>query len=66
MPDNTTKIAEIRETLESGVSSSSIDGISTSIDRDSLRRELRRLLAEDDSRRGRRPAVASIDLSNLF
>ena len=66
MPDNSAKIAEIRATLESGVSSSSIDGISTSIDRESLRRELRRLEAEDDSNRNRRPVAASIDLSELF
>jgi hypothetical protein len=66
MADNAAKIAELRTLLESGVSSSSVDGTSTSIDRESIRREIRRLEAEDDTRRSRRPVSASVDMSSLF
>jgi hypothetical protein len=66
MDDNSVKIAELRELLESGVSSSSLDGVHTAIDLDSVRREIRRLEAEDETLRVRRPVAASMDLSNLF
>lgn len=66
MPDNSAKIAAIRETLESGVSSTTVDGVSVSLDRESLRKELRKLEAEDDALRSRRPPCASIDMSGLF
>jgi len=66
MPDNAAKIAEIRTLLESGVSSATVDGVSTSIDRASLRAELRRLEAEDSTARTKRPPAASIDFSNCF
>jgi hypothetical protein len=66
MPDNSAKIAELRTLLESGVSSSSVDGVSTSIDRESVRKELRRLEQADDTARLKRPVCASIDLSNCF
>jgi hypothetical protein len=48
------------------VSSTTVDGVSVSLDRESLRKELRKLEAEDDTLRSRRPPCASIDLSGLF
>lgn len=64
MADHSVRIAEIQETLRSGVSSVSTDGTTTTFDLASLRKELRQLMAEDDVHRGRRPAVSSINLSN--
>ena len=61
--DNTTQIAAIRAILESGVSSVTVDGMTTNYDLVSLRKELARLMAEDDNYASRRPRVASIDLS---
>ncbi len=66
MPDNSAKIAKIRSLLETGVSSTAVGDVSNSIDRESLRKELRRLEAEDDTLRSKRPPVATIDLSGLF
>ncbi len=66
VPDNASKIAEIETILESGATYVLVDGVATSLDHASLRKELTRLRAEDDAQRGRRPRAASIDLSNLF
>ena len=65
MADNTRRIAEIREILRTGVVSSSVDGTNISIDVDSLRRELRQLMSEDDTQRVRRPRISSVDISGL-
>lgn len=62
MPDNSQRIREIRQLLESGVRSISVDGTTVQIDTESLRRELRELLREDERFRQLRPAVASIYL----
>jgi len=66
VPDNAVKIVKIRTILESGVSSVTVPGVTTVIDRESLRKELRRLEGEDDTLRSRRPPIASINMSNLF
>jgi len=65
MADNTARIAEIREILQSGATSVSVDGTTTQLDLASLRRELRELMREDDVQRGRRPRVSSVDLRGL-
>jgi len=65
MADNTDEIARIRALLASGVKSVTVDGITTTLDLDSLRRELRRLIATDDALRGSRPVASSIDLSGF-
>ena len=65
MADNSARIAEIRATLQSGVRSSSVDGMSMSLDLESLRRELRRLEAEDGTAQTRRPVASSIYLGGF-
>lgn len=65
MPDHSKRIAEIRDLLASGVSSTTVDGVATSFDLESLRAELRRLEAEDTSRTNTRPRLASINLSGF-
>ncbi len=64
MPDHSERIAEIREVLRSGVQSTVTDGTTVTFDLASLRRELRELMAEDDTLHGRRPRVSSINLGN--
>lgn len=64
--DNSAKIAEIRAILQSGVRSSTVDGISTALDLESLRCELRRLEAEDDTAADERPRVSQVWLENAF
>lgn len=65
MADNTARIAEIRAVLRSGVTASTVDGGSLTIDPESLRRELRNLVAEDDVQRTRRPRISTVNLSGL-
>lgn len=60
--DNAARINEIRETLRSGATSVQTDGTSVTFNFDQLRKELRELEAEDDSKRGRRPVASSIKL----
>lgn len=66
MADHSTRIAEIQNILRAGASSITTDGVSVSYDFDSLRRELRQLMAEDDTHAGRRPTIATVDLRNAF
>ena len=51
------KIARLRELLQSGVTSDSRDGASTSFDLDTVRRELQRLEEQTGARRRRSPIV---------
>lgn len=60
MADNSTEIARIRALLASGAKFVTTDGTQVALDHDSLRTELRRLIATDDTLKGRRPAAASI------
>lgn len=60
MPDNTTEIARIRALLASGAKFVTTDGTQVALDPETLRIELRRLVAEDDTLKGRRPVAASI------
>ena len=62
--DNSLRIAEIREILRSGVSTATTDGTTTTLDLDSLRRELRDLIAEDSLLQKRKPRVSSFNLGN--
>jgi hypothetical protein len=65
MADNSERIRQIRDLLASGVTSVTTDGQTTSFDHDSLRTELRQLIAEDDSEQGRRPIASSIYLGGF-
>jgi hypothetical protein len=65
MPDNAARIAEIRELLASGVQSASVDGVNTTFDLESLRKELARLEAEDVTLQTTRPRVAQIYLGGF-
>lgn len=56
------KITRLTALLESGVTSISIDGESTSFDLETVRRELRRLQAEVGDRR-KRSRILNINLS---
>lgn len=55
------KIARLRELLESGVSSDSRDGASTTFDLESVRRELLRLEQAAGTRK-RRPRVINLQM----
>lgn len=63
MADNSARIRQIREILESGIVEDETDGQRTKFDPESLRKELRRLMAEDDVERKKRPSIYRIDLS---
>jgi hypothetical protein len=65
MANNATKIASIRALLESGAASISVDGVTTTLDREGLRLELRRLQDEDDTRQSDRPRAAGIYLGGF-
>ena len=65
MADNSAKIAAIRQILETGVQSTTVDGVSTTFDLDSLRKELTRLEAEDESLQTARPRVAQVYLGGF-
>ena len=56
------KIARLRELLQSGVTSDSRDGASTSFDLDTVRRELQRL-EEQTGARPRRSRVVNVMMS---
>ena len=62
MPDNSERIAEIREILASGASQVVVDGTTVVYDLASLRQELRQLTAEDAPQR--KPRVSSFNLGN--
>jgi hypothetical protein len=65
MPDNSARIAAIRAILRSGVRSTTVDGVTTVLDHDTLRKELAQLIGEDESLHDRRPRAASIYLGGF-
>lgn len=65
MADNSTRIAELEEILRIGMTGHTNDGTSSSHDLGTVRSELRKLRADDDTQKGRRPGVVSIDLSGF-
>lgn len=65
MADNTQRIADIRAILQTGVTSTNVDGTQVTLDLDQLRRELLQLVREDDSQRRRKPRLSSVNLSGL-
>jgi len=67
MADNTAKIAEIRTLLESGATSISVDGQNVTLDLTSLRKELNRLIGDDDATVAnmRRPRMSSVNMGGF-
>jgi len=65
MADNSERIAEIDELLQSGAQSVSVDGVATTLNHDTLRTERQQLRAADDTYKARRPVISRIDLSNF-
>ncbi len=65
MADNAARIAEIRELLATGATSVAVDGVRTDFDLESLRKELRRLEAEDAAAQSLRPVASSIYLGGF-
>lgn len=64
MADNSARIAEIQEILR-GAKSVSVDGVTTTYEFDSLRKELRDLQQTDDSQKTKRPVASSIYLGGF-
>lgn len=62
MADNSEQISELEAARNSGISSTSIDGNSTSFDHDLIRRALVELKNQDDNSRKRRSRM-SINLA---
>jgi hypothetical protein len=65
MANNAAKIAEIRALLQTGATDVSVDGTRTAFDVESLRKELRRLEAEDATMQTQRPVAASVYLGGF-
>ena len=65
MADNAKKIAELEKIVQGATSRVTTDGTSTEFDLSAARAELRRLREQDDSQKGRRPVISSINLSNF-
>lgn len=65
MADNSARIAEIQDILRNGVVEDEVDGQRTKIDSGQLRRELRKLILDDDTLGGIRPVSARIDLGGF-
>jgi len=63
MADNTARIEEINEILRAGATEVVVDGTKVKYNFAELRKERRMLMAADDTHRGRRPVVSSINLS---
>ena len=65
MADNSARIAELRQILAEGNTSTSIDGRSATWDLDQVRQELNELIREDDTQRVRKPRLSSVNLRNI-
>lgn len=63
MADHSATIAKLEAVLRSGARSVNIDGVTVQIDPESIRRELRKLRAQDDTQAGRRPFALSMNLT---
>lgn len=65
MPDNSTRIAELRAILESGETAITNDGVSVQYDLDQVRKELDRLLRTDSASALQRPRLSSVNISGI-
>lgn len=62
--DNSDAIEDLDEILNTGASSVTVDGVTTSFDHDSIRKRKNELLAEQTP--SRRPRVSTINLGKSF
>ena len=62
MANNTARIAQIQALLDTGATQVVVDGQTVTISPASLRKQLRRLMATDDTNAGRRPVAATVNL----
>lgn len=58
--DHSVRIAEINAILVSGVTTMTVDGVTTVYDHDSLRKERTQLMAEDPNYASRKPRIATV------
>ena len=65
MADNSARIAEIQEILRAGATSVNVDGVNTTYNFDSLRKELRDLQQSDDTLKSKRPVASNIYLGGF-
>lgn len=65
MADNTERIAELREILRTGAEQVTTDGTTVRFDLETVRLELRQLIATDDTLAGQRPVVSTIRLGGV-
>jgi len=65
MADNSAKIAELEAILETGATTVTVDGQTIVRDLDVIRAQLRRLQADDNTDKNRRPVTARIKLSGF-
>lgn len=66
MADNSAQIAELRAILQSGVTTRTINGTTTTVDLNVIRQQLAALMSQDDSEKSRKPRVATIYLGGQF
>lgn len=66
MADNSARIAELEALLQSGVTSTSINGTTTTVDLSEIRRQLDILRRTDDTQAGNKPRMSSIRVGGLF
>ena len=65
MADNTAEIARLREILNSGQSSYTIEGQTVNYDLGAVRKRLQELIATDDTETVRRPRASRIKLDGF-
>lgn len=65
MPDNSAKIAELEALIQGAATRVTTDGTTTDFDLARAREELRRLREQDNTQRGRRPVISTINLSGF-
>jgi hypothetical protein len=66
MANNSAQIAQIRAMLATGATQVIVDGQTVTISPPSLRKQLRQLMATDDTNAGRRPLAATVNLGGYF
>lgn len=60
------KITELTETLQSGETSTTIDGTTTTVDLDCVRQERDNLAAQSKKQRLKRPRLSSVNLGGAM